>query len=48
MSVSPPIIIYKKDESGNILEPVEKVEIDIDPKFTNSIIERLTNRAGLY
>ena len=33
-SVSPPTILYKKDEKGKTTEPIEKVDIYLDPKYS--------------
>lgn len=49
MSCTPPIILTKKDpETGKLLEPFEKVSIEVDNKFCSGLIEKLTNRGAIY
>ncbi len=47
MQISPPQIIYKKDEkTGAKLEPIEKVLLQINPIYTSMMIEKMNNRKG--
>ncbi len=46
MSVSRPRVLYKEDESGNRLEPIEEVIIDVDEEFSGSVVEKLNRRKG--
>lgn len=49
ISVSPPQVIYKQENSGKdrkILEPIEEVTIDVDHEYAGVIIEKLTTRKG--
>lgn len=39
--VSKPEVLYKKDENGKLLEPIETVTIDVDQEFVGSVIEKL-------
>ena len=34
-------ILMKKDENGNLLEPVEEVTIDVDEEFSGVVVEKL-------
>lgn len=42
--VSKPEVLYKKDENGKLLEPIETVTIDVDQEFVGSVIEKLGQR----
>lgn len=46
LSVSRPRVLFKKDESGNILEPIEEVVVDVDEEFTGVVVEKLSSRKG--
>ena len=46
LSVSRPKVLYKKDEAGNRLEPIEEVIVDVDDEFTGVVIEKLSLRKG--
>lgn len=44
--VSKPEVMFKKDENGKTLEPMELATIDVDQEYTGSIIEKLGLRKG--
>ncbi|MBT4878931.1 MAG: translational GTPase TypA [Alphaproteobacteria bacterium] len=44
MSVSRPKVLFKKDDSGKTLEPIEEVVIDVDDEYSSSVIDRLNQR----
>lgn len=44
--VSKPEVMYKKDEKGKILEPIEIATIDVDQIYTGAVIEKLGRRKG--
>ncbi len=44
--VSKPEVLYKKDEDGKLLEPIETVIIDVDEEYVGAIIEKLGRRKG--
>jgi GTP-binding protein len=44
MTVSPPKVLYKKDDSGKKLEPIEEVTIDIDEEHSSRIIDSMNRR----
>ena len=44
--VSKPEVMFKKDENGKKLEPIELATIDVDQEYTGSIIEKLGLRKG--
>lgn len=41
LSISRPKVLMKKDEQGNLLEPVEEVVIDVDEEFSGTVVEKL-------
>ena len=42
LSISRPQVIFREDETGQQLEPVEEVTIDVDDEYTGAVIEKLT------
>ena len=46
MTVSPPKVLYKKDENGNKLEPIEEITMDLDEEFSSKIIDSMNRRKG--
>ena len=47
LSVSRPRVLFKSDEqSGEKLEPLEEVTIDVDQDFTGIVVEKLSSRKG--
>jgi len=46
VSVSRPRVLFKKDKSGEILEPVEEVVVDVDDNFSGVVVEKLSSRKG--
>ena len=45
-AVSKAEVIYKEDESGHKLEPMELCYIDVPEEFSGSVIEKLSQRKG--
>ncbi|MBQ7558087.1 MAG: translational GTPase TypA [Lachnospiraceae bacterium] len=45
-AVSKAEVIYKKDENGKLLEPMETVYVDVPDSFTGVVIEKLSQRKG--
>ena len=45
-AVSKAEVIYKKDEKGKLLEPMETAVIDVPEEFTGIVIEKLSMRKG--
>lgn len=45
-SVSKPEVLYKEDEKGHILEPMEKALIDVPEEYAGVVIEKLGQRKG--
>ena len=44
--VSKPEVLFKKDENGKVLEPIEIVTIDVEEGFVGTVIEKLGTRKG--
>ena len=42
--VSPPTVIYKKDDDGTLLEPIELLMIEVPEEYVGSVMERLGTR----
>ena len=45
-AVSKAEVLYKKDERGKLLEPIERAFIDVPEEFSGNVIEKLSNRKG--
>lgn len=45
-AVSKAEVLYKKDEKGKLLEPMELAYIDVPDEFTGTVIEKLSQRKG--
>ena len=45
-AVSKAEVLYREDEEGKLLEPVETVYIDVPDEFTGIVIEKLGQRKG--
>ena len=45
-AVSKAEVIYKKDENGKLLEPMETVYVDVPEEFSGVVIEKLSLRKG--
>ncbi len=46
MSVGRPRVIYKTDEKGQRLEPIEEVVIDVDDAYAGVVVEKIGTRRG--
>ncbi|MDR1425908.1 MAG: translational GTPase TypA [Rickettsiales bacterium] len=46
MAVGKPKVLFRTDENGNKLEPIEEVVIDIDEKFSGPVVDKLSRRRG--
>ena len=42
--VSPPEVIYKKDEDGRLLEPIELLMVEVPEEYVGVVMERLGSR----
>lgn len=46
LSVSRPRVLFKKGESGELLEPMEEVFIDVDEVYSGVVVEKISIRKG--
>src|SRR5690606_32749704 len=47
LSVSRPRVLFRTDEvTGQRLEPIEEVVIDVDEEFAGTVVEKLSRRKG--
>ena len=44
--VSRPRVLYKKDDKGNRLEPIEEVIIDVDEEYVSAVVDGMNQRKG--
>ncbi len=44
LSISRPRVIMKRDDNGQLLEPIEEVVIDVDEEFSGAVVEKLGQR----
>ncbi|MEM1409353.1 MAG: translational GTPase TypA [Pseudomonadota bacterium] len=44
LAVSRPKVVTRRDDAGQLLEPIEEVTIDVDDEHSGSVIEKLTQR----
>ena len=46
LTVSPPRVLFKKDDNGNKLEPFEEITVDLDEEYSSKIIDSMNRRKG--
>ena len=46
LSVSRPRVLYKENDSGNKLEPIEEVTVDVDEEYSSKVIDSMNKRKG--
>ena len=46
MTVSPPKVLYKTDDQGNKLEPIEEITMDLDEEHSSKVIDSMNRRKG--
>ena len=46
LCVGRPRVLYQTDESGQRLEPIEEVVIDVDEEYSGIVVEKLSLRAA--
>lgn len=46
LTVSRPRVLLKKDEAGQLLEPIEEVVIDVDDEHSGVVVEKISLRKG--
>ena len=45
-AVSKAEVLYRQDEKGHKLEPMERVYVDVDDEFSGTVIQKLSERKG--
>ena len=46
MTVSPPKVLFQKDQAGNKLEPIEEITVDIDEEYSSKVIDSMNKKKG--
>ncbi|MGA2042025.1 MAG: translational GTPase TypA [Roseiarcus sp.] len=46
LGVSRPKVLYSRDESGELLEPIEEVVIDVDEEHSGVVVQKMSERKG--
>ena len=46
LSISRPRVLFKEDDKGSVIEPVEEVVIDLDQEFSGVVVEKMNKRKG--
>ena len=46
MTVSPPKVLFKENENGKKLEPIEEITMDLDEEYCSKVIDSLNKRKG--
>ena len=46
MTVSPPRVLFQKNENDEKLEPIEEITIDLDEEFSSKVIDSMNKRKG--
>ena len=46
LSVSRPRVLFKNDESGALLEPIEELIIDVDEEYSGVVVDKISKRKG--
>ena len=46
LGVSRPKVVFQTDASGNKMEPIEEVTIDVDEEYSGAVVQKLSERKG--
>ncbi len=46
MTVSPPRVLFQKNENGDKLEPIEEITMDLDEEYSSKVIDSMNRRKG--
>jgi GTP-binding protein len=46
MTVSPPKVLFQKDNNGKKLEPIEEITMDLDEEYSSKVIDSMNRRKG--
>jgi len=44
LTISRPRVLFKEDEQGNRLEPIEEVSIDVDDQYSGTVVSKMSER----
>ncbi|MGV2980160.1 translational GTPase TypA [Camelimonas sp. ID_303_24] len=44
LAVSRPRVVFKQDDDGNTLEPMEEVVIDVDEEYSGTVVQKMSER----
>lgn len=44
LSISRPRVLFKENEAGERLEPIEEIQIDVDDEFVGTVVENMNQR----
>lgn len=47
LNVSRPKVLFRKDDNGDLLEPIEEVMIDVDDEYSGIVVEKMSQRKGV-
>ena len=46
LGVSRPQVVFRRDENGTLLEPIEEVTVDVDEEFSGTVVQKIAERRG--
>lgn len=46
LGVSRPRVVMKKNDAGEMLEPIEEVVIDVDEEYSGTVVQKMSERKG--
>ena len=46
MTVSPPKVLYNRNDNGDKLEPIEEITVDLDAEYSSKVIDSMNRRKG--
>jgi len=44
LAVSRPRVVFRQDDNGNTLEPIEEVVIDVDEEYSGTVVQKMSER----
>ena len=47
LTVSRPRVLFREDDSGQLLEPIEEVLVDVDEEHSGTVVEKISLRKGV-
>jgi GTP-binding protein len=46
LSISRPRVLFKTDDAGNKLEPIEEIQVDVDEEYSGIVVQKISERKG--